>query len=466
MKQRFSWMPLSAAVLAAAGLANSACAEPAEMTTVRVASGLVRPIFVTHAPGDLERIFIIEKQGRIRIMRLDGNVLLGTAFLDIDSLVGGGTSESDERGLLGLAFDADYANNGYFYVNYTNNSSDTVVARYTVSANPDIADSGSALILLTIDQPQTNHNGGWLGIGPDGYLYVAMGDGGGAGDDDAGHTAGVGNGQDITSNLLGKILRIDPSGDDFPADPNRNYAVPPSNPFVGVTGDDEIWAFGLRNPWRNSFDRLTGDLWIADVGQSAWEEVNFQPASSEGGENYGWRCWEGNHAYNQTGDCSLLPMTFPIHEYSHSLGCSITGGYVYRGCAIAGLEGTYFFGDYCSASIWSFNYDGAVITNFTNRTAELAPGGGLSINSLTSFGEDGYGEIYITDQTGGEVFKIVPACPTDLDGNGTTDLNDLSIQLVSFGLPGGPDDGDLDCSGTVDLADLSGLLTQFGLSCP
>ncbi len=473
------------------------------LTTVQVASGLTLPDWITHAPGDYQRIFILEKPGRIRIVK-DG-VLLATSFLDINSIVGGGTSVSDERGLLGLAFHPNYDSNGYFYVYYTNNSNNTVVARYTVSADPDIADLGSAQQVLSVVQPQTNHNGGWTAFGPDGYLYISLGDGGGADDDDAGHTVGVGNGQDITDNLLGKMLRVDINGDDFPGDSTKNYAIPADNPFVGVTGDDEIWAFGLRNAWRNSFDRVTGDLYIGDVGQNQWEEIDYQPATSSGGENYGWRCYEGNHNHNLTGDCSLTPFTFPIYEYSHSSGCSITGGNVYRGCAIPDLQGTYFFADYCSSTISSFEYDGSTITNFTNRTSELDPPGALAIASIVSFGEDAYGELYIADHSGGEIFKIVPnvaggvitdcngngqedacdildgtsadanangtpdecePCVGDLNGDLVVNLDDLSILLVHFGQSGvSPADGDLDGDTDVDLDDLSLLLVHFGESC-
>ncbi len=439
-----------------------------DLTTTRVASGLERPIGVMHAPGDRSRIFILEKRGRIRVVR--NGALLATPFLDIDAIVGGGTSDFDERGLLGLAFHPDYENNGEFYINYTNNSSDTVVARYSVSGDPDLADAGSADIILTIDQPQTNHNGGWMDFGPDGYLYIATGDGGGGGDDDAGHTPGIGNGQDVTDNLLGKMLRLDVNSDDFPGDPARDYAIPADNPFVGITGDDEIWAYGLRNPWRNSFDRATGDLWIADVGQNAWEEVNFEPADSPGGVNYGWRCREGMHDFNTSG-CDG-GYTDPIHEYSHNEGCSITGGYVYRGCAIPDLAGTYFFADYCAATIWSFRYDGVNITEFMNRTAELAPGGGLDIDSITSFGEDADGELYIVDQGDGEVFKIVrddggdgDCCVGDIDADGDTDQSDLGALLSAYGSCVGEDDydarADFDGSGCVDQSDLGELLGNY-----
>ncbi|MBI2842891.1 MAG: PQQ-dependent sugar dehydrogenase [Armatimonadetes bacterium] len=375
-----------------------------QLATVRVASGLVRPIWVTHAPADTARIFVIEKQGRIRILK--NNTLLATAFLNIDPIVGGGTTDASEQGLLGLAFDPGYASNGYFYVHYTDNSGNIVIARYHVSADSDVADSSSALILLTVPHPvNTNHNGGWIAFGPDGYLYIATGDGGSGNDP-------PGNAQNTTV-LLGKLLRIDPSGDGFPADPSRNYKIPPTNPFAapGDPGADEIWDYGLRNPWRDSFDRLTGDLWIGDVGQSAREEVDFEPAGSGGGRNYGWRCMEGFTCTGLTGcTCNSAALTLPILDYDHGSGCAITGGYVYRGAAIPDLQGTYFYADYCSARIWSLRYSGS-IADFTERTSELAPGFGLSIGSIPSFGEDAAGELYICDQNDGEIYKIVPATP-------------------------------------------------------
>ncbi len=472
-------------------------------------SGLVRPVFVTHAPNDYSRIFIIEKQGRIRIAQItpSGSYnLLATSFLDIDAITTGGTSENSEQGLLGLAFHPDYPTNPRFYVNYTSvaGSGDTVVAEYQVSANPDIANAGSANILMTWDQPQSNHNGGWIGFGPDGYLYVATGDGGNANDQGAGHTEPGGNAQDLTSNRLGKMLRVDVNGDDFPADTNRDYRIPPTNPFVGSGNDGEIWAYGLRNPWRPSFDRGTGDLYIADVGQGSWEEINFQPAGAPGGRNYGWRCYEGNVTFNFDSVCSAAgAFTFPIQVYSHGVGCSITGGYVYRGCGIPGLEGTYFYADYCSARVWSFRYTGS-ITQFTERTAQLDPPGALTLASITSFGEDAYGEMYICDSTGGEIFKIVSTvatapdcnangindecelldgsqtdvnnngvldaceavCIGDFDNDGSTNIGDLTALLAAFGSNvGDPTYNpvyDLNNNSSIDLADLTALLADFG----
>lgn len=419
---------LFCSVLAAlVGLIDSAqfadAASPVPMTTVRLASGLNRPIFATHAPGDTGRLFFVEQRGVIRILDLNTNTVLPTPFLDIDALVPN-ISGNDERGLLGLAFHPDYDINGYFFVDYINNASDTIVARYTVAGDPatsNVADAGSAQQVLFIDQPFANHNGGWIGFGPnDGQLYIGTGDGGSACDPSQ-------RAQDITSQKLGKLLRI--NVDDLP------YTIPADNPFVGITGDDEIWAYGLRNPWRCSFDRETGDLWIADVGQGQREEVDFQPASSSGGENYGWDCEEGNSCSSISGcspsgcACGAPGLVPAVHDYSHALGISITGGYVYRGCEVGGLDGYYFFADFGTARIWTFTYNGAV-NNFSERTGELAPGGGLFISSIASFGEDARGEIYILDRdttTAGEIYKVVPVTPlspSDITGDGFVKFSD------------------------------------------
>lgn len=447
--------PLIVTTLAIA--ASAAIAGPTPVTTTRVVSGLVRPIGVFHAPGDTARLFVIEKQGRIRIVSLATNTLIPTPFLDVDSITGGGTSTSSEQGLLGLAFHPDYDTNGLFYINHTNNSGDTVIAEYQVSGNPNIASVASRRQILFVDQPFSNHNGGWIGFGPDGYLYCGFGDGGSAND--------PGNRAQNLNQMLGKMLRIDINGDDFPADAARNYAIPADNPFVGVVGNDEIWAYGLRNPWRNSFDRETGDLWIGDVGQNVWEEIDFQPASSTGGENYGWRCYEGNHAFNTSGCAPSSTMVFPVHEYSHSFGCSITGGYMYRGCRMPENNGEYFFADYCSASIWSFNFDGTSIQNLTNRTADLAPGGGLGISGVTSFGEDANGEIYLCDQSGGEIFRIVPEGATwaDRTNDGVLDFFDVADFLADFAAM--DPSADLNNDSAFDFFDVLLFLDTFASSC-
>lgn len=478
MRRHCSHFETGLAVGAGLIVTMAPAAAPAEVGTVRVASGLSRPAFVTAPPGDTERVFIVEQRsgttGRVRILRNGG--LLATPFLNVNNVTTG-----NEQGLLGLAFHPDYAANRKFYVNYTTSGGGaagrTVIAEYTASAvNPDVADAASTRIILRIDQPDSNHNGGWMAFGPhDGYLYIASGDGGGGGDTGTGHTAGMGNAQDITSNLLGKILRIDVNGDDFP-DENRNYAIPAGNPFADppdeppVAGDDEIWAYGLRNPWRCSFDRLTGDLIIADVGQNIWEEINYQPAGDEGGANYGWRRKEGAHCFNPSSGCETGALVDPIYEYGHDhnngnafscgeppvrpTGCSVTGGYVYRG-AIPSLAGRYLFGDYCASWIMSFEISDGAASGCRMHTDEFRPGGGLNISSISSFGEDAAGELYICDLNGGEVFKIVG----DADEDGVLDHLDLcpdtlpGVSVDAAGCPDPPVPGDADRDGDVDALD-------------
>jgi glucose/arabinose dehydrogenase len=429
---------------------------PTPLTTIRVASGLTQPLFVTWPPNDPTRMFVVEKvsgtqQGRIRIvdMTTQPGTILPTPFLTLS------VSTGSEQGALCMAFHPNYASNGKFYVSYTNTSGNSVIAQYTVSANPNVADPSSAVQVMTLAQPFTNHNGGWIGFGPDGYLYCAFGDGGSGGD--------PGNRAQNINILLGKMLRIDVDGDDFPADSTRNYAIPPDNPFAGATpGLDEIWAYGLRNPWRNSFDRETGDMWIGDVGQNTWEEIDFAPAGV-GGRNYGWRCYEGNAAFNTSGCGAASNYVFPVHVYGRSLGFSTTGGYVYRGNAICDLRGTYFFADYGTSRIWSFRYTGSNNPPVTDRTSQLAPGGGLSIASPASFGEDLFGELYICDINGGEVFKIVPAvagaecpppiAPGDMNCDGVISVADIGPFVLALTDPAGYEAQYPDCD--IDAADLN-----------
>lgn len=366
-----------------------------------VLGGLNRPILVLAAPLDPNRLFIVLQDGFVRIMK--NGSLLPTPFIDVEDDVFCSPSGCGEQGLLGMAFAPDYDTSGVFYLSFTNNSQDDEVRRYTVSGNPDVANTSSTPVIV-IDDTRSNHNGGYIAFGPDGYLYYGTGDGGGGGDPDD-------NGQDLAE-LLGKMLRIDVS---MPP-----YAIPPTNPFAGSpTAADEVWAYGLRNPWRWSFDRLTGDLYIADVGQNNWEEINYQAAASTGGENYGWDVFEANVCFEPTPPDTMCPspptgFTFPVLQYSHSQGCSITGGYVYRGCAMPDLSGTYFYSDICTAFIRTFQgVSGGVAQNQQNRTADLAPGGGLSIGGVSSFGEDARGELYIVDYGGGangdgEIYRIIP----------------------------------------------------------
>jgi len=351
----------------------------AQFNLTPLVSNLRQPVFLADAGDGSNRLFILEQSGRIRVLQ-EGN-LQSEAFLDLSSKV----SCCGERGLLGLAFHPDYKNNGLFYVNYTNTSGDTVVARYKVSPNPNRADANSAQVLLTIDQPFPNHNGGMLAFGPDGYLYIGMGDGGSGGDPNN-------NGQNLNT-LLSKILRIDVNK----SENGKPYAIPKDNPFVGRQGArPEIWSYGWRNPWRFSFDRQTGDLWVGDVGQNLWEEIDFEAAKSPGGKNYGWRLMEGTHCYNPQSGCNNGSLVLPLLEYGHDQGCSVTGGYRYRGNAVASLKGTYLYGDYCSGRIWSASEkDGKWTTKELLKT-ELR---------ISSFAEDAEGELYVLDHNGA-IYKI------------------------------------------------------------
>jgi len=363
----------------------------------RVATGLDQTVYATSAPGDPNRLFVLEKDsGNIEILDVATGTTTGT-FLNVSGISGGG-----ERGLLGLAFHPDYVTNGLFYVNYTDSNGDTKVEEYS-RLNANQADAGSGRDILTINQPFSNHNGGWMDFGQDGLLYIGTGDGGGANDPQN-------NALDITNNLLGKMLRIDVNGDDFTADPTRNYAIPNSNPFVGATGDDEIFAYGLRNPWRNSFDRATGDLWIADVGQNAREEINVLLNGTDG-QNYGWDQREG------TLGAALAGAIDPIYDYDHGVGAlegfSITGGYVYRG-PISELDGHYFFADFATDNLWSLKldgnddtlFDGTNFSDFINWTDLVNTDVGVDIGSISSFAEDGNGNLYIISLNG-DIFRLV-----------------------------------------------------------
>ncbi|MCL4263702.1 MAG: PQQ-dependent sugar dehydrogenase [Anaerolineae bacterium] len=343
-----------------------------------VTEDLRLPVHLTHA-GD-GRLFVVQQNGLIRLIQ-DG-ALLPEPFLEIRDRVG---AQANEQGLLSVAFHPQYAQNGYFYVNYTNLAFDTVVSRFQVSAtDPNLADPTSEKILLTIEQPYANHNGGLVKFGPDGYLYIGMGDGGSQGDPQ--------NRAQDGRDLLGKILRLDVDiADDVP------YGIPETNPFVtDDTFRNEIWAVGLRNPWRFSFDRETGDFFMADVGQNQWEEVNFHPADGLGGENYGWNQMEGTHCY-QGDNCDVTGLVLPVFEYDHSQGCSVTGGYVYRGQQFPALQGNYFVADYCTGFIWRLFPRG----DGTWDAARVLESGRV----IASFGEDAAGELYVVDHNGG-VYQI------------------------------------------------------------
>ncbi len=368
-----------------------------------VTSGLNNPVHVTHAGDGSGRLFVVEKPGRVRVLTHDG-VLLPAAFLTVTDQV---EAAASERGLLSIAFDPDYETNGEFYLYYTTKApccvGDVVIARYKVS-NPaaNTANVISVTPILTIAQPASNHNGGQLQFGPDGFLYIGPGDGGGGGDP----WGSAGNGQNL-SVWLGKILRINPRG-------AVTYTIPLTNPFLQTLGaKPEIWAYGLRNPWRFSFDRLTGDLYIGDVGQDCWEEINFQPAGSAGGENYGWRLNEGLNGFNTANfsDCDNPPAlntTLPITVYGHAEGVAVTGGYVYRGAQYPLLAGVYFYGDYGSGNIWAIRRDGSAWVGALKLSG---------VTNLSSFGEDEQGNLYLVQKnsaTTGALKRMVMTLPTPL----------------------------------------------------
>lgn len=427
--RRFSWAFL---VVVLALSTRLEAGQP--LTTQLVASGLSSPVMVKSPPGDTQRLMIVQRGGRVRLVK--NGVLQTTDFIDLTGQV----LVNDERGLLDIAFHPNYASNGWFYLRYTNTSGQTQIKRFTRSANPDVAEATSGYSIFRLGSTISFHIGGSMEFGRDGYLYVGIGD-----------EVNVNWPQDINS-LHGKLLRIDVSADDFPADADNNYRNPPTNPYFGaVTGRDEIWAKGLRNPYRFAFDRWTGALWIGDVANGGPEEIDFQPLGLAG-RNYGWPCKEGSvcNAGNTQCNCGQSDLVAPVFEFTHDLGnCAVTGGRVYRGCAVPDLIGTYFFADYCSARIWSFRYDNNVMTEFNaNRAVELDPPNGI-ITSIVGFGEDARGELYICE-LGGEVWKIVPSsAPPDLNGNGVPD----SCEFKS---------GDVNRNGVVNTDDLIQVITTWG----
>ncbi len=403
---------------------------------IPIATGLTNPVFVTAPLGDTSRVFIIEKPGRIVIV--ENGTQLGTPFLDISSAVNSGGSE---QGLLGMAFAPEFDSSGYFYVNYTGEpDASTVIARAHAAPGSNVADP-TVETLLVVPQPYSNHNGGMLAFSPkDSMLYIGLGDGGSGGDPE--------NRAQNLDSLLGKILRVD-------VRTAPGYQIPADNPFAGVPADSarpEIWAWGLRNPWRFSFDRETGDLWIADVGQGQIEEIDWQQAGAMDAKNYGWRLKEGNNCYiPNTGCDTLVGLTSPIVSYPHTSGrCSITGGYVYRGCAMPDLVGAYFYGDFCTGEIISIRYNGTVVFDSVSRTAALT--GAVGSFDLSSFGEDGRGEIYICGHGSGRVSKIVP--------NGVPSACDGSMACCAGSV------GNIDASPdqNVDISDLSGLIDYLYIS--
>ncbi len=493
-----------------------AAAQPDLGNLEEIETGLSSPIYAASPPGDPSRLFIVQQGGIIRIRH--NGVLQASPFLDVSALLTpnngtvvltiGGTPTTftlvrgSEQGLLGLAFAPDYATSGVFYVNYvgprgaysTNTQNltaadvgRTIIARFTRSAaNPNqastvvVTSQASVDTVLRVDQPFTNHNGGCIQFGPDGMLYIGMGDGGSGND--------PGNRALDPNSLLGKMLRIDVSSDAFPADSDRDYAIPAGNPYAVGGGAAEVWARGVRNPWRWSFDRATGDLWIGDVGQDAIEEVDFVAGNGGPGRNYGWRVREGNNTTGlSAGAFDVSNLTAPVYTYTHgsgtNQGIAVTGGYVYRGSALRAWRGRYFFGDYANGRIWSAQMINGTFSDFQDHTlalSNLGTTGSARIQLLSSFGEDANGELYIT-QTNGRVRKIVPQnpqpCFADLDdgsGTGRPDFGVTIEDLVYFldGYYAGALRADLDDgSGTgtfdsgVTIEDLVFFLDHFSAGC-
>jgi glucose/arabinose dehydrogenase len=461
MQRPMQKIPMKVALKATLALAIAVSASVIAFTTTfsqtvalqSFAAGLSDPIFLTAPQGDSSRVYIVEQSGAIQLYK-DG-VFFGT-FLDISSKIAFG----GEQGLLGMAFHPDFPATPFFYVNYTAaGGGQTVVARYGISGGPDLADAASEAIILTQTQPEFNHNGGMIAFGPnDGYLYIGFGDGGGFND----LHGLIGNGQNPTT-WLGKMLRIDVDGG-FP------YVVPGDNPFVGVVDTlPEIWSLGLRNPWRFSFDDLTGDMYIGDVGQGLWEEIDFEPAASPGGINWGWRLREGANCFIPTVNCDPGGITTdPIHEYTHNVGrCSVTGGYVYRGCAIPELDGVYFYADFCTGEIWSFDYSTGVVLDFQLR---------FNASLVSSFGTDGLGEMYVV-QLGGQVLKIVPlgapatcgagCCVVAGDANhdGSFNISDVTFAIARI-FSGGPapvcqDEIDANGDNSFNISDVTYMIARI-----
>ncbi len=420
----------------------SVIAQPT-VNIVPFATGFNQGVCDIANAGD-SRLFVVQQLGYISVVDSAGNVS-PNYFLNIHNKVTPSVfSPGSEQGLLGLAFSPNYATDGFFYVNYTNKTGqgNSVIARYHVSSNPDSADAASEQILLTIPQPYSNHNGGCLKFGNDGYLYCGFGDGGASGDPE--------NRAQNTDSLLGKILRIDVSG-------GAGYTIPPTNPFAVSGGAPEIWAYGVRNPWRFSFDRLTHDLWIGDVGQNTYEEIDFQSASSSGGENYGWRCYEGNTPFNTIGCLPVGSYVPPVHVYSHTAanGCSVTGGFVYRGSDYPDLSGYYFYSDYCAGKIY------ALSSTFTPSIAGTFAG-----QNFVTFGENADGEIYVASQSNGTVYKMVSTLVS---------VNEVAFESGNISLYPNPNNGEFTCElnlkkdtkATITITDITGRLlseTQITLA--
>lgn len=455
---------LAAAALAV-GVATSVALSQT-LTTVSVATGLTKPMQVAFAAGDESRLYVIEQRGIVKLIK--NGVLQTTAFLNIDSIV----PEQTYSGLLGIAFHPQYVANGRFFVYHTTGTTAAItmwLAEYTRSAtNADIADATSRRVMFKLATPSTQgyHLGGSPVFGADGLMYLALGDGGYTGDPQGGTRS------QSLSYLWGKVLRIDLDSDDFPADADANYHIPAGNPYVGgAAGDDAIFARGLRNPFRCSFDRATGKLWIGDVGGTVREEIDVLNPVTDAGINYGWNCVEGMLCTsNSNCSCPSSTLTAPIYDYTHSVGLCITGGSVYHGCAIPSLVGQYLYGDYQNNKAWRMNFaSGSPVV--TDITTQLAP-----VSGIACIGEDARGELYVVNHISGTVRKITsnPAPPdgdgdgipnscetriADVDNNGTVNAADLASLLAAWNAPGATD---LNADGRTDAVDMSMMLADWG----
>ncbi|HVU65446.1 MAG TPA: PQQ-dependent sugar dehydrogenase [Phycisphaerales bacterium] len=423
-------------------------------------SAIDQPICITTAPGDTQNLYVCERPGRVRVVDKDSGELAASTILDVSADV----SQDGDNGLLGLAFDPAFTTNGYFYIDYIDNANNFNLVRYHLNPGDAAADPDSAYTIWRFVRP-FGHNGGWIGFSPtNGNLYISSGDG------DTGATPDfAGRAQTIVNQKMGKILRIDPRSDDFPADPDRNYHIPADNPFVAGPGDPEIWSYGVRNPWRCSFDRATGDFYFGDVGNNSWEEIDVEPAASAGGRNYGWPCMEATHCTG-TGTCTCNDpgLTLPIYEYPHPIGNSVTGGYVYRGSAIPEFQGRYIFADFIRARVWSFIPGTQGVSDFLDLSVMLTPPTTTTpISWVGAMGEDSDGELYLADINHGYIYKIVPypCFPViDAQSGSKTIPQAENVALDVFAAGGDPltyrwskDDNDLNDDGHIQGTDTAHL---------
>lgn len=458
-------LPVRVLSLCAAIVAACRVAVASPVNGVVFATALTEPVAISSPPGDSTHVVVCELPGRLIVLSTTTGAVRSEPLLDIRPLV----SEFGDGGLLGFAFDPQFQTNGWVYLFYNalpSPQDDRVLARYTVNPATLVADPASGVTIWRYSR-SIGHNGGWIGFSPaNGFLYLSSGDGGTA------FTAPdiPNRAQNIINEVQGKVLRIDVRGDDFPGDPLRNFRIPPSNPFVGITGDDEIWALGVRNPWRCAFDRLTGDFYIADVGQSDWEEINYEPMGSPGGRNYGWKCMEGNHCTGFDGGagcvCFAGNMTLPIFEYGHTTGRSITGGIVYRGGAIPQWQGRYFFADFEVARVWSVRVVQGVATDLREHTDELrsGPPGTPSISWISAFGEDHAGEMYLCDYIGGTIYKVSPnPCQGDFNDIGGVTVQDIFDFLDAWFSMASV--ADFNYSGIISVEDIFDFLDSWFQGC-